>query len=91
MMMVVNVVFEQWLFEGGVSADYLNMALLALIGSAISVFGDLCFSLVKRGCHIKDFGNVLPGHGGVLDRFDSVIFVVPVVYLFVQYLPLIRA
>lgn len=91
MMMAVNFVFEQWLFVGDVHANYLNMALLALIGSAISVFGDLCFSLVKRGCHIKDFGNVLPGHGGVLDRFDSVIFVVPVIYLFIQYLPLVGA
>lgn len=91
MMMVVNLVFDLWLFTGGVHANYLNMILLALIGSGISVFGDLCFSLVKRGCHIKDFGNVLPGHGGVLDRFDSVIFVVPVIYLFIQYLPLIGA
>ena len=50
---------------------------------------DLIFSLIKRSCHIKDFGELIPGHGGILDRFDSVIFVSPFVYLLVQVLPVV--
>ena len=57
--------------------------------SAISILGDLSFSLIKRSCHIKDFGQVIPGHGGILDRFDSVIFTVPYVFFLVQILPLV--
>ena len=49
--------------------------------------GDLSFSLIKRSCHIKDFGQVIPGHGGILDRFDSVIFTAPFLYLLATYLP----
>ena len=53
------------------------------------MLGDLSFSLIKRSCHIKDFGNVIPGHGGVLDRFDSVIFTAPFVYLVLRLLPMV--
>ena len=49
----------------------------------------MIFSLIKRSCHIKDFGELIPGHGGILDRFDSVIFVSPFVYLLVQVLPVV--
>lgn len=52
----------------------------AFIMAIISQIGDLCASYVKRITGIKDFGNVILGHGGVLDRFDSVIFVLPIAY-----------
>ena len=68
-----------------------NVALMLLLGavvSAVSVAGDLSFSLIKRSCGIKDFGSFFPGHGGVLDRFDSVIFTAPIVYFMVKFLPL---
>ncbi len=73
-----------------VEVNYIFIIIMSFIGAVISIIGDLCFSLVKRGCHIKDFGNVMPGHGGILDRFDSVIFVAPFVYLFMKLFPVIN-
>ena len=58
-------------------------------GAFVSVLGDLSFSLIKRSCHIKDFGSVIPGHGGILDRFDSVIFTAPFVYMVTMLLPIV--
>jgi phosphatidate cytidylyltransferase len=56
----------------------------ALVGLAVAVFaplGDLCESLIKRDLDVKDMGSLLPGHGGILDRFDGMLFVLPAVYL----------
>ena len=55
--------------------------LLGFAGAVLGQLGDLVFSCVKRECGIKDYGRLLPGHGGVLDRFDSVIFAAPVIWL----------
>ena len=51
--------------------------------------GDLSFSIIKRSYVVKDFGNLIPGHGGMMDRFDSVVIVGPFIYLFIQLLPVI--
>ncbi len=60
-----------------------NLWMLLIIGalvSIVSVLGDLSFSLIKRACNIKDYGSVFPGHGGFLDRCDSVILSAPIMY-----------
>ena len=60
--------------------------LICLVGALVSMIGDLSASAIKRQTGIKDYGTLIPGHGGILDRFDSVIFVAPVVYLMAQLL-----
>jgi len=71
----------------GKPVNYINMIILGVIGSVVAQFGDLAASCIKRECNIKDFGNILPGHGGILDRFDSVIVVGPFVYYFLMVFP----
>ena len=73
---------------GGI--NYLNMAVVTAACILMSMFGDISFSTVKRQYDIKDFGNLLPGHGGVLDRFDSVLFVCPSFYMLNYLLPILR-
>ena len=51
------------------------------VAAVLGIYGDLFASVVKRQCGIKDYGRLLPGHGGVLDRFASVIFAAPVVWM----------
>ena len=63
-----------------VQVDMVRLLLISLLASLISVLGDLSFSMIKRQFDIKDFGNIMPGHGGVLDRFDSVLFTLPFIY-----------
>ena len=67
--------------------NYLLALLYGLLGSLAGVFGDLCFSAIKRQTGIKDYGNLIPGHGGVLDRFDSVTTVAPLMEALLVLLP----
>ena len=62
----------------------LQILVYGIVGSAISQIGDLSFSVIKREFGVKDYGHLLPGHGGILDRFDSVTFAAPAVWLTLQ-------
>lgn len=75
----------------GLKPNMWSFILYGLIGAFITEVGDLAFSLIKRDFGVKDYGNLLPGHGGVMDRFDSMVFAAPVIYLLVVLLPDIGA
>ena len=70
-----------------VEVNYFALLLYGFFGSAVAQIGDLSFSYVKRQNDIKDYGTIFPGHGGVLDRFDSVIFCAPCIEIFIMLLP----
>ena len=65
---------------GNAGADVVSHAIIGAAGGAISQVGDLAASAIKRNHNIKDYGKLIPGHGGILDRFDSVIFTAPIIY-----------
>ena len=70
---------------------HFGIALLyGLLGSAVGVFGDLCFSIIKRMSGIKDFGTLIPGHGGFFDRFDSMVTVAPLMEALILLLPVVQ-
>ena len=86
--MVFSVVFGVVLQSAAsLSVSYVSLALIGLAGGIATMLGDLAFSLVKREYHVKDYGNLLPGHGGMMDRFDSMVFCAPVVLFIVAVLP----
>lgn len=64
--------------DAGVSVT--SFAVIGAVGGAISQIGDLAASAIKRNHNIKDYGKLIPGHGGILDRFDSIIFTAPIIY-----------
>jgi phosphatidate cytidylyltransferase len=61
--------------------NYLALIIIGIINTPLSMLGDLSFSIIKRNLGIKDYGNVIPGHGGFVDRFDSVVVTAPFVYV----------
>ncbi len=67
-----------------IQIDFVKLGALGFITALASEIGDLVASIIKRHCGIKDYGTLFPGHGGILDRCDSIIFVAPVVYLFLS-------
>ena len=75
-------VMNRW-FGGAIS--YGGMVILALACGVVAQIGDLSFSLIKREFGIKDYGKLFLAHGGVLDRFDSVLFVTPIIEMILRY------
>lgn len=72
--------FIRWLFDVRLPAEH--TAALAVVAAVFGALGDLCESLLKRSVGAKDSSKLIPGHGGVLDRFDGVMFAVPAFYIY---------
>ena len=87
---IISLTFSYLFYKSNMHINYLRVFLTLPVASIMGVLGDLSASLIKRQCAIKDFGTIMPGHGGVLDRFDSVLFTVPFYYLIELFFPLIK-
>ncbi len=72
----------------GFMVNYFALLLLSIVCGVVAQLGDLSASVIKRAFGAKDFGDLIPGHGGLLDRLDSVMFIAPVVFYFVNFFPI---
>lgn len=74
------------LFTSGTTENVIHFLALGILGAIFTQIGDLIASFLKRRCGIKDYGNILPGHGGVLDRIDGMMFNAVVIYIYISFL-----
>lgn len=79
-------IYTNFLITKGLNLNIAEMVIVGIFASIISQIGDLSASAIKRHCDIKDFGTIMPGHGGILDRFDSIILISPYIYIILQIL-----
>lgn len=88
----VACLFMTWIFsaKAGFSVNWIHLLIFLPIGAVAGILGDLCASIIKRQFDVKDYGNIMPGHGGVMDRFDSWLFVAPLLYIWNIYLPFVK-
>ena len=84
--MVIYALVLQLAFS--LKVNYMYALVYGLVGALCATFGDLCFSVIKRQTGIKDYGSIFPGHGGILDRFDSMSIVAPLAEILLLLIPL---
>lgn len=87
---VMLLIFQKLVYGDKLDANYLSIIIIGFGGSLLSIIGDLSFSVIKRSYSVKDYGDLIPGHGGILDRFDSVVTFVPYMYIIMIYLPIVN-
>lgn len=81
---IASIMVFGWCFRDVLDVPMIHYAVLGLICGIISQLGDWSASVIKRAVGIKDYGNIMPGHGGVLDRIDSILFTAPAVYIYIN-------
>ena len=83
--LIFSILLIPFFYKNLFNEDLLNMLIITIIISGISQLGDLFISFLKRKAKVKDTSDILPGHGGILDRIDGIIFAIPVgIYLFIM-------
>ncbi len=83
---IFGYVFAKYTGSGiDVTRSIIGFGIITAVAGAVSQIGDLIASAIKRDHDFKDYGKLIPGHGGIMDRFDSVIFITPVIYFMVTY------
>ena len=87
---VIFVIYGLVMKNLGHTVNFLYLLILSVLCAVTAQLGDLSASLMKRSFQVKDFGNIIPGHGGMVDRLDSLMFVAPIVYHFITFLPVIK-
>ncbi|MEE8408197.1 MAG: phosphatidate cytidylyltransferase [Myxococcota bacterium] len=75
-----------WAVDANIDLSPLHTALIGTVAAVFGIIGDLCESMLKRSVGAKESGHLIPGHGGVLDRFDAAMFVAPAIYIYVTVL-----
>ncbi|MDO4743666.1 MAG: phosphatidate cytidylyltransferase [bacterium] len=86
--LIIGLIFNS--FSNEYRINFVLLIIFAMIFSVVGMIGDLFASYIKRSCGIKDYGNIMPGHGGVLDRFDSILFIAPLFTLVISVIPIVK-
>lgn len=82
--MICKIVFDKWIIENGTGLGFWHCGILGLVLVISAIVGDVVESLFKRDAGVKDSGVIIPGHGGILDRLDSIVFTVPITYYYLK-------
>lgn len=86
---IISLIYQYTVLESG-AVDLVTVLVVTPVFSVAGMMGDLIASYIKRSCNLKDYGNIMPGHGGVLDRFDSLLVTVPLFYVLLNFIPIIK-